>query len=175
MLAKTRLPLVDFQRRAEQALWAIDPEQSVFDFHMYDERVLASIWQLRVSRLLLALFSGVAIVLSAMGMYGVMSYLVGQRTREMGIRLALGARPADLWVLVVGRGVVLSLLGSMIGLAGSLALGRWLAHHLRGIAPADPVTASTAFVVLLAVSVAACAVPAWRASRSDPAMTLRSE
>jgi putative ABC transport system permease protein len=175
MLAKTRLPLAEFQRRAEEALWSIDPEQSLFDFHTYEERVFASIWQLRVSRFLLALFGGVAIVLSAVGMYGVMSYLVGQRTREMGIRLALGATPADLWTLVVGRGALLSLIGSTLGLAGSLALGQWLAHHLRGVASADPVGSGIAFVVLLAVSIAACAIPARRASRNDPAMTLRSE
>jgi putative ABC transport system permease protein len=148
---------------------------ATIDFHTYEDRVLASIWQLRVSRFLLALFAGVAIVLSTIGMYGVMSYLVGQRTREMAIRLALGARPADLWGLVVGRGAALSLFGSAIGVAGSHALGRWLAHHLRGISPTDPAGAGIAFIVLLAVSIAACAIPAWRASRSDPAMTLRSE
>jgi predicted permease len=175
ILAKTPLPLAEFQRRAEQALWAIDPEQSVFDFRMYDERVLAGVWQLRVSRFLLMLFGGVAIALAAIGMFSVMSYLVGQRTREMGIRLALGATPSDLWTLVVGRGMLLCLVGSGAGFAGSFVLARWLAGHLRGISASDPLSLGLALGMLFVVSVCACAVPARRAARSDPAITLRSD
>jgi putative ABC transport system permease protein len=175
MIVKTRLPLPEFQRRAEQALWSIDPEQSVFDFQTYDQRILDSIWQLRISRLLLMLFGFVALVLSAIGIYGVMSYLVGQRTREMGIRLALGATPSNVRMMIVSRGAVLGSIGLAIGLAGALLLGRVLAHMVRGISSADPLSFAGSVVVLFAVTTVACAAPAWRASRIDPAITLREE
>lgn len=154
---------------------AIDPEQSVFDFQTYDQRILDSIWQLRISRLQLVLFGVVALVLSAIGIYGVMSYLVGQSTREMGIRLALGATPASVQGLIVKRGVSLGSIGLAIGLAGALLLGRLLAHTVRGISAADPLSFAGALAVLLVVTAVACAVPAWRASRVDPAITLHAE
>jgi putative ABC transport system permease protein len=175
MLVKTQLPLLEFQRRAEEALYAIDREQSAFDFQRYEDRILASIWQLRISRLLLILFGGVAIVLSAIGMYSVMSYVVSQRTREMAIRLALGATPRDLRLLVVSRGVLLSALGSAIGVAGALLLGRFLAHAIKGVPAIEPWSVAAVLGALLLVTLAACAIPAWRASRSDPALTLRLE
>src|SRR5207302_8569018 len=106
---------------------------SVFDFSTYDQRILDSIWQLRISRMLLVLFGFVALVLSTIGVYGVMSYLVGQRTREMGIRLALGATPAGVRGLIVKRGVFLGGIGLAIGLFGSILLGRLLAHTVHGI------------------------------------------
>jgi hypothetical protein len=175
MLVKTSLPPAEFQRRAEDALWSIDPEQSLFDFLTYDQRILASIWQLRISRLLLVVFGVLALVLSAIGMYGVMSYLVGQRTREMGIRLALGATPGGVRALIVRRGVFLSSIGLAIGVAGSIGLVRILAHAVRGVAGADAVSFVATLGVLIAVTTGACAVPAWRASRTDPAITLREE
>jgi predicted permease len=175
VLAKTALPLAEFQRRVEEKLWAIDPEQSIFDFQSYEQRVAASVWQLRLSRLLLVLFGVVALLLSAIGIYSVMSYLVGQRTREMGIRLALGATPAGVRALVVSRGLLLSSIGMAIGFAGSLVLARLLAHELRGISGADPLSFGASLGMLLVVTASACAVPAWRASRTDPAITLREE
>jgi putative ABC transport system permease protein len=175
MIVKTRLPLPEFQRGAERAMWAIDPEQSVFDFQTYDQRILAGIWQLRISRLLLLVFGAVALVLSAIGIYGVMSYLVGQRTREMGIRLALGATPAGVQALIVRRVLLLGSIGLGLGLAGAVVLGRLLAQTVRGISAVDPLSFAGALAVLLTVTVVACAVPAWRASRIDPAITLREE
>jgi len=114
-------------------------------------------------------------VLSAIGIYGVMSYLVGQRTREMGIRLALGATPSNVRMMIVSRGAVLGSIGLAIGLAGALLLGRVLAHMVRGISSADPLSFAGSVVVLFAVTAVACAAPAWRASRIDPAITLREE
>jgi putative ABC transport system permease protein len=175
LLAKTRLPLPEFQRLAERALWAIDPEQSVFDFKTYEQRILDSIWQLRISRLLLVLFGAVALSLSAIGIYGVMSYLVGQRTREIGIRLALGATPRGVRALIIGRGVWLGVAGLSLGLGGALILGRILAHAVRGVSSFDPGSIAAALIVLFAVTAGACALPAWRASRIDPAITLREE
>jgi putative ABC transport system permease protein len=175
MIVKTRLALPEFQRRAEAAMWAIDPEQSVFDFQTYDQRILAGIWQLRISRLLLVVFGAVALLLSAIGIYGVMSYVVGQRTREMGIRLALGATPAGVRALIVKRGVLLGSIGLGMGLAGALLLGRLLANTVHGISSTDPMSLAAALTILFGVTALACAVPAWRASRIDPAITLREE
>jgi predicted permease len=175
MIVKTKMPLAEFQRHAERALWAIDPEQSVFDFQTYDQRILAGIWQLRISRLLLIVFGAVALVLSAIGIYGVMSYLVGQRTREMGIRLALGATPGGVQALIIRRGLLLGSIGLAAGLAGSLLLGRVLSQTVHGISAADPLSFAGALAVLFGVTAIACAVPAWRASRVDPAIILRQE
>jgi ABC-type antimicrobial peptide transport system permease subunit len=104
-----------------------------------------------------------------------MSYLVGQRTREMGIRLALGARATSVQGMIVRRGVMLTSAGLAAGLLGAFILGHILETVLRGIPGADPLSFSGAVVTLLAVSVAASAVPAWRASHIDPAVTLRQE
>ena len=175
MLVKTGLPLSEFQRRVEEKLWAIDPEQSVFDFQTYEERIAASVWQLRLSRLLMVLFGVVALLLSATGIYSVMSYLVGQRTREMGIRLALGATPGGVRALVMRRAVLLSSIGMGIGVAGSLLLDRLLTHELRGVSGADPLSLGASLGVLFLVTAGASTVPAWRASRTDPAITLREE
>ncbi len=175
VLARTNLKPADFARQAERALWTIDPEQSSFDFQTWDERILNGIWQLRLSRTLLVLFSFVAMTLASIGIYGVMSYLVGQRTREMGIRLALGASPAGVRKLVVRRGMSLALAGMAVGMVGAIALGRVLQGMVRGIPGGDPVSYLGALAVLGVSALAACSAPAWRASRVDPAVTLRRD
>lgn len=175
MLVKTTLSPREFEQRAQQVMWSIDAEQSVFDFRSYDQRILESIWQLRLSRLLLILFGGVAVLMAAIGIYSVMSYLVNQRTREVGIRLALGATPADVRALVVKRGLLLSSVGLTVGLTLAVAMGRLLGQILLGISTFDPVSFTTALAILIVVTIAASAVPAWRASRIDPAIALRQE
>jgi predicted permease len=175
MLVKTGLGAREFEQRAQQAMWSIDSEQSIFDFSTYDQLILDGIWQLRLSRVLLILFALVALVLAAIGIYGVMSYLVGQRTREMGIRLALGATPAGVRTMVVKRGVLLGAVGLGLGSLVAIALGRVLQHSLRGVSDFDPLSFGAALGVLIAVTFAASAVPAWRASRIDPAIALRDE
>jgi putative ABC transport system permease protein len=175
ILARTRLGLGEFTRLAEQTLWSIDREQSVFDFQTYDRRILNSIWQLRLSRTLLLLFSVVALALAAVGTYGVMSYVVGQRRREMGIRLALGATPSSIRSLVLKRGLYLAAFGLGFGVAGAAALGRILENMFDRIPGGDPLSWVAPLVTLLVVTLAACALPAWRASRIDPAITLRDE
>jgi putative ABC transport system permease protein len=175
MLVKTALAPREFERRVQQIMWGIDTEQSVFDFQSYEQRILDSIWQLRISRVLLIVFGGVALVLAAIGIYGIMSYLVGQRTREMGIRLALGATPAEVRLLIVRRGAILGITGAAMGLLAAAGLGKAIEHNLRYISGGDPVSFAVPFTVLLIVTVGACAAPAWRASRVDPAVTLRQE
>ena len=175
MLVKTALSPHEFEHRAEQVMWNIDSEQSVFDFRSYDQRILDSIWQVRLSRMLLSVFSAVALTLAAIGIYGVMSFLVGQRKREIGIRLALGATPATVRRLIVQHGAAVGLGGAVAGLITALALGRVIEHGLNHVTAVDPIILIVPVCVLLAISVLACVVPAWRASRLDPATTLRQE
>jgi ABC-type antimicrobial peptide transport system permease subunit len=156
-------------------MWSIDPEQSIFDFKTYDQRILEGVWQLRISRLLLILFAGVALVLAATGVYGVMSYVVTQARQEIGVRLALGASPASIRSLIVMRGALLGVVGLLFGGAGALILGRVLRHVLPGISGIDQATFLLATATLLAVALLASALPASRASRIDPIVALRGE
>jgi ABC-type antimicrobial peptide transport system permease subunit len=174
-LVRTKVKLGEFIRLAERAMWSIDPEQSVFDFNTYDERILGSVWQLRVSRMLLILFSAVALVLAAIGIYGVTSYRVGQRRRELGIRLALGASPQSLRLLIVSDGVILGGIGLGLGGIGALLLGQLLQHSLRGIGGIDAISFLGALGILFGVTLMSYAVPAWRGSRIDPVISLREE
>jgi putative ABC transport system permease protein len=173
LIVRTNLPPREFQRRVEVALWAIDPEQSLFDFQTYEQRILASVWPLRLSRLLMTLFGSVAMALSAIGIYGVMSYVAGQRTREIGIRLALGATPGRIRSLIVKRGLWLGSLGLAAGLGGAVLQVRLLATAIRGVPPLDAASMAVAVTTLLLVTVVACGLPAWRASRTDPVVALR--
>jgi putative ABC transport system permease protein len=175
ILVRHRLSERDFIAKAEQALWSIDSEQSVFNFATYEQRILDGIWQLRLSRMLLVVFGVLALALAATGIYSVMSYLVGQRKREIGIRLALGATPASVQSLVVKRGLLLGGAGLAVGFAAALALGRLLERLVRGVNGADVVSLVGALVILLLMTLAASSVPALRASRIDPVTTLRDE
>jgi putative ABC transport system permease protein len=175
MLAKTMLSQSEFERRARPIMAAIDSEQSVFDFQPYGQRILDGIWQLRLSRTLLTVFGAVALALAAIGIYGVMSYLVGQRTREMGIRLALGATPAKVHGLVVERGVILGSIGAVAGLLMAAGLGQVLSNRIHYVSANDPFSLMVPPGILLGAAVLACVIPAWRASRIDPVVALRQE
>ena len=156
-------------------MWTIDSEQSVFDFKTYEDRILAGIWQLRLARTLLILFAAVALVLASIGIYGVMSYVTAQRTREMSIRLALGATPAEIRALVIRRAGLLGITGIIIGAAGAMFLETMLRSLVPGVSGIDPLSTLVSLIVLFTVTIAAGAVPSWRASRADPAITLRQE
>jgi putative ABC transport system permease protein len=127
----------------------------------------------RFGALLLALFAAAATLLAGIGVYGVMSYNVAQRRHELGVRLALGAKPRELFTLVVGRGLLLAAIGAALGLAGSLALGSVMRGLLFGVRPTDPATFALVPVVLAAVALLACALPGRRATRIDPIEALR--
>jgi putative ABC transport system permease protein len=127
----------------------------------------------RFGALLLALFAAAAALLAGIGVYGVMSYAVAQRTHELGVRLALGAKPRDLFALVVGRGLVLASVGAVLGLAGTLAVGPVIRGLLFGVRPADPPTLVLVPLVIAAVAAIACAVPGRRAARIEPLEALR--
>jgi putative ABC transport system permease protein len=135
----------------------------------------ASIARQRFSTLLLGVFAGVALVLAAVGIYGVMSYSMAQRTREIGIRMALGAQKRDVLKLAVGQGLKLVAVGVGLGLVGALALTRVMSSLLFGVSATDPATLVTISLILVAVALLASYIPARRASKLDPLIALRYE
>jgi len=140
-----------------------------------DGLLARSMRQERFTTLLTGLFAALALLLAAVGVYGVMAYTVSQRTREVGIRLAVGATPAQVIRLVLGQGVRVTAGATVIGLAGSLAAARLIRGQLFGVGPADPATFVVVPVVLAAVALLACWLPARRAARVDPVIALRTE
>jgi putative ABC transport system permease protein len=128
-----------------------------------------------MTMVLLTVFSALALVLSAIGIYGVISYLVGQRTHELGIRLAMGASRKDVLKLVLGDGMRIAVAGAVIGLASALGLTRLITKMIYGVSTMDPVTFGGVTLVLMSVALFACYVPARRAMRVDPIVILRYE
>jgi putative ABC transport system permease protein len=140
-----------------------------------DEVVANSYAARRLSMILLGVFAMLALALACVGIYGVISYLVGQRTREIGIRMALGAQRRDILHLVLGEGVKMAMVGAALGIAASLSLTRLMAKELFGVSAHDPLTYASVAALLMLVAVAACYVPARRAVHVDPMMSLRRE
>jgi putative ABC transport system permease protein len=154
---------------------ALDAELPLSDIALLEERVAGSIRKQRFAMLLLAIFAGTALALAVVGLYGVMSYLVAQRTREFGIRMALGAKLRDMLKLIVGHGMKLVLAGLVLGVAGSLALTKVLGGMLFNVRATDPVTFVAVCTLLAAVGATACYLPARRAAKVDPLVALRAE
>ncbi len=154
---------------------AVDPEQAVYAVSTFERVIEQSTRQRRFTTLLLGIFTGVALLLALVGIYGVMSNAVSQRAREIGIRMALGARRSEVLRLVMGWGLRMVLRGTVVGLAGALALGQLLSSLLFGISPADPIVLASVVLVLIAASALAAYLPAHRASRVDPVVALRNE
>jgi putative ABC transport system permease protein len=139
-------------------------------------QVLAeSVAQPRFRSTLLGLFGATALLLAAIGIYGVISYNTGQRTREIGIRVALGAQKWDVLRLVVGEGILLAAAGIGLGLAGAVALARFIATLLFGVGASDPITFAGVAILLIGVALLASYLPARRAMRVDPTVALRYE
>jgi putative ABC transport system permease protein len=152
---------------------AVDSAQPVFGITTMKQRIDDSIETPRFNMTLSTLFASLALLLSAVGVYGVISYFVSQRTHEIGIRMALGAQPSDVVRLVISEGLVMILIGLAVGLAGSLFLGRYLANFLFEVRPVDPVTIVFVTLLLVLVSLLACFLPARRAAQVDPVVALR--
>src|SRR5262249_5154824 len=146
---------------------SVDKEQPVSRIRTLGEIVSGSVEQEHFSMILFAVFGGVALILAAVGLYGVMSYAVTQRTHEIGIRLALGAKTGDVLGLVVRHGMGLALTGVAIGLSGAFALTRLMSSLLFSITPTDPMTFAGISLLLAVVALCACMVPARRAVRVD--------
>jgi putative ABC transport system permease protein len=157
------------------AVQSIDPNLALYDVETMNQHMLLPLFPAHAASLTLGVFGGLALLLATMGLYGVMSYLVAQRTREMGIRMALGARRPDVFKLVVGNGMRLTLVGVVIGLAAAAAGTRLLATLLYGIRPTDFVSFAGVTLLLATVALLASYFPARRAMRVDPAVALRHE
>jgi len=153
----------------------LDPSQPVFNVHVMQDVVYGSLAQQRFRTVLIGAFAGLALVLAALGLYGVVAYSVSQRTTELGIRVALGAQPGGILQLVIFRAAGLAAIGLAIGMAVSLAGSRVMARFLFDVRPADPVTLGTASLIILLVALTASWVPALRAAKVDPATALRAE
>jgi putative ABC transport system permease protein len=159
----------------KQAVASLDPNVPVQGVTTLDAIVGESIEQPKFFALLAAGFSILALILAAIGIYGVMAYVVAQRTTEIGVRMALGATQGEVFRLIVGDGLKLTALGVALGAAGSVLIARWLTTLLFGVSPGDPKTIIVTALVLLLVAAAACFIPARRATRVDPMVALRAE
>ena len=154
---------------------ALNRDLPLFDVKTMEERIREGTAKARFSAILLAVFAAMALILSAVGIYGVMAYVVTQRTREIGIRIALGARPADVLGLVVRRGGGLALAGIVVGIGGALAATRVLTTLLYQVRPSDAATYAVIGCGLLAVALLASYIPARRAASVDPSSALRAD
>ena len=174
-LVKTNSEPRGFIPMVTKTVAAMDQDLPLFGSKSMEEYLSASVAAPRFSTTLLSIFAGVALVLTIVGLYGVMSYSVAQRTNEIGIRLALGAQSRDVLLMVVKQGSTLILLGLVIGMAGAYALTRLIASLLFGVTAKDPFTFAAVAVLLAIVALLACYVPAWRATKVDPMEALRCE
>jgi len=156
-------------------VWALDPEQPISDVRTMRERVASAVAAPRFDLLLLGTFAAIALVLAAVGIYGVISYSVGQRTHEIGVRMALGASRDAVRTLVLKQGMFVALGGVAIGLVAALGLTRLLGTLLYGVSPTDPITYAVVAAILSGIAALACLVPAMRATRVEPVSVLREE
>jgi putative ABC transport system permease protein len=166
---------INLAAAVRNAVHELDKDQSVAGIQTLDQVVSASLAQPRLNSLLLAAFAALALLLAAVGIYGVISYSVALRTREIGIRTALGAARTDVLRLVVRQGMTLALTGASIGLIGAFILARLISSLLYGVQPGDPPTFLAAFAVLVGVALFASYIPARRATKIDPMAALRQE
>jgi putative ABC transport system permease protein len=157
------------------AVWAVDSQQPLARTRSMDDIIEINVADRKRPMVLLGIFAGLALVLACLGIYGVLAYAVAQRTREIGVRMALGARPLDVTRLILARGLRLGLLGLAAGVGLAFLLGRLLQSLLFGVQPASPAVYAATSVALLLVAFLACVIPAQRAARLDPVVALRDE
>jgi putative ABC transport system permease protein len=175
LLTRTEAEPLGLASAVRGQILALNKEQPVFNVRTMEQIVAQSVAARRFSMLLLTIFALVALALASLGIYGLLSYAVSQRAREIGVRMALGAQSGDVVKLVIGQGMKLALIGVTIGLIASLALTRTMKTLLFGISATDPVTFAAIALLLTFVALLACFVPARRATTIDPLTTLRQE
>jgi len=170
---RTTQPLQNIQTALVREVRALDPSLALYEMTTLKEQVDRSTSHQLVAVTLVTLFGGLAVLLAAIGLYGVMSYAVSQSARELGLRMALGAGASHVLRLVLSRGLLLTTTGIIIGIALALLLTRLLGNLLYQVSPRDPLAFVAAFAVMTIASLAACILPAWRATRTEPARVLR--
>jgi putative ABC transport system permease protein len=158
-----------------KAVLAVDPEQPIYNVMTMEQRLSDSIASRRFQSFLFGIFAAVALIIAAVGVYGVFSYVVSQRLREIGIRMALGARPLDVLKMILRQGTVVTLAGVLAGLTASFALTRVMESLLFGVTATDPATFAGIALLLAAVALGACYLPARRATKVDPMIALKCE
>jgi len=156
-------------------VWSLDKDVPVADIKTMDDILADTMASRRFNLLLMSIFASVAMILASVGLYGVMSYAVTQRTHEIGIRIALGAKKSDVLKLVVGQGMVMTLIGVFVGLAAAFGLTRLMSSLLYSVSATDPLTFAAISILIASVSFGACYIPANRAAKVDPMVALRYE
>ena len=175
LVARTQGEPLAVVNAVREAIWSVDREQTITSVTTFDQLVGDAVARPRLLTVLLGLFGALGLILGAVGLYGVLSYLVSSRQREIGVRIALGAPRGAVLGMVVRRGLSMAIAGTAIGLAAAFALTRYLRDVLFGVEPTDPVTYAVVIFSMLAVSVLASAIPARRAATVDPAIAFRSD
>jgi putative ABC transport system permease protein len=175
LLTRTEVEPLSLAAAVRAQIAALNKDQAVFNVRTMEQAVAQSIAPRRFSLFLLTVFALVALALASLGIYGLLSYAVAQRSREIGVRMALGANSGDVMKLVIGQGMKLVFIGVAIGLIASLALTRMMKTLLFGVSATDPVTFAVIALLLTFVALLACFIPARQATKVDPMIALRSE
>jgi putative ABC transport system permease protein len=175
VVLRTNLPPAALSRTVERLVREVDPAVPIVRLRDMDTVFAESIRRPRLLAQLLGAFAGLALLLAAVGTYGVLSYMATERRREIGIRIALGAARSSVLALVMKQGLQLTIVGVVLGLAGALGLNRLMASVLFGVQPTDPTTLAAVIMTITLVAAAACWLPGWRASRLDPSVVLRTD
>ncbi len=175
LVIRTNVAPLSLSAPVRDAIWSVDKDQPVSEIRAMSEIVSQAVARQRFSMLLLGLFAGLALLLAAVGIYGVMSYSVTQRRREIGIRMALGAQKSDVLGMILRQGLRLTVIGVAIGIAGALGLTRLMASLLFGVSATDPATFAAITIILAAVALLASYIPALRSMKVDPVIALRCQ
>ncbi len=175
LVVRTNGEPLNFVGAVRNQVQAIDKDQPISNIRTMDELLARTVSQPHFNLILLAIFAGIALLLAAIGIYGVMSYLVAERTHEIGIRMALGAQTRDVLKLVVSQGVSLALTGVAIGLITAFGLTRLIKSLLFEVSTTDPLTFAVIALLLIVMALLACWIPARRATKVDPLLSLRHE